>query len=191
MTQTSRALVRDGIAQFFGGTQWDPIFKCYRAGPLLQYGLSTVRPYQPKREPDTDYVMGLNPGRGMGAMMVLELAETRDNLLTSPGLPAGIHGGQRRLVYPVKCHVFHLAHMPYAEDAEADIDALDQAIHEHIYTDLTLGTSPSDGPPMIYQAGVSEAGIRTVIDPSENYKEIVATHFRVEFDAEVQIVISS
>lgn len=189
MTQTSRALVRDAIAQFFGGTQYDPAFRCYRGGPLLGYGLSTVRPYQPKREPDTDYVMGLNPGRGMGAIMVLDMAETKDNLLTSPGLPAGIKGGQRRLVYPVKCHVFHLAHMQYAEDAEADIDALAQAIHEHIYSDLTLGTGTTM-PPMIYQAGVSSAGIRTVIDPSENWKEIVATHFSVSFDAEVQIVIS-
>jgi len=191
LTATSKALVRDGIAQFFGGTQWDPAFKCYRAGPLLQYGLSTVRPYQPKREPDTDYVMGLNPGRGMGAMMVLDLAETRDTLWTGPGLPAGIQGGRRHLVYPVKCHVFHLAHMPYAEDAEADVEALVEAIHDHIYTDLTLGTSPSDGPPMIYQAGVSDGGIHSVVDPSENYKEIVATHFCVQFDAEVQIVISS
>lgn len=191
MTQVSRALVRDGIAQFFGGTNWDPAFRCYRGGPLLQYGLSTVRPYQPKREPDTDYVMGLNPGRGMGAIMILDLAETKDNLWTGPGLPAGIQGGRRRLCYPVKCHVFHLAHMPYAEDAEADIDALSQAIHERIYSDLTLGTTPAAGPPMIYQAGVSEAGIHTVIDPSENYKEVVATHFSVSFEAEVQIVISS
>jgi hypothetical protein len=189
LTEVSRALVRDGIAQFFGGTQWDPAFRCYRGGPLLSYGLSTVRPYQPKREPDTDYVMGLNPGRGMGAMMVLELAETRDNLLTMTGLPAGIKGGQRHLVYPVKCHVFHLAHMRYAEDAEADVDGLAEAIQDLIHSDLTLGTGGVT-PPMIYQAGVSEAGIHTVIDPSENFKEIVATHFSVSFDAEVQIVIS-
>ena len=188
MTETSRPAVRTAIAQFFGGTNYDSIFRCYRGGPLLQYGLSTVRPYQPKRVPDTDYVMGLNPGRGMGAMMVLQMAETRDNILTSPGLPAGIHGGQRHLVYPVKCHVFHMAHMPYAEDAEADVDELDQAIHEFIYADPTLGTGTTM-PPMIYQAGISSAGIRTQIDDSQGYEEIVVTHFCVEFDAEVQIVI--
>lgn len=189
MTQTSRKLVRLAIAQFFGGTQYDDTFRCYRGGPLLGYGLSTVRPYQPKREPDTDYVMGLNPGRGMGAIMALQMGETRDTLLTVPGLPAGVKGGQRRLVYPVKCHVFHLAHMQYAEDAEADIDDLAEAIQDLIHSDLTLGTGITS-PPMIYQAGVSEAGIHTVIDSSENYKEMVATHFCVEFDAEVQIVIS-
>jgi hypothetical protein len=45
-------------------------------------------------------------------------------------------------------------------------------------------------PPMIYQAGVSSTGIRSVIDPSDVWKEITVTHFCVEFDAEVQIVIS-
>jgi hypothetical protein len=182
VTGTSRSIVRNGIAQFFGGTSYDETFRCYRGGPLLSYGLSTVRPYQPKREPDHDYVMGLNPGRGMGAMMVLQMAETRDTILTGPQLPAGTKGGQRHLVYPVRCHVFHMAHMPYAEDAEADIDALAQAIQEHIYGDFTLGG-------ICYQAGMSSAGIRTVIDPSENWKEIVGTHFCVEFEAEVQTTI--
>jgi hypothetical protein len=126
--------------------------------------------------------MGLNPGRGMGAFMVLQMAETRDTLLTGPGLPAGAKGGQRHLVYPVQCHVFHMAHMPYAEDAEADIDDLDQAIHERIYGDPTLGG-------ICYQAGINSTGIRTTINDSEVYKEITVTHFRVMFDAEVQTTI--
>ncbi len=188
MTVTSRPAVRTAIAQFFGGTNYDSTFRCYRGGPLLSYGLSTVRAYQAKRIPDTDYVMGLNPGRGMGALMVIQMSETRDTIRTGPGLPAGIHGGQRHLVYPVQCHVFHMAHLPYAEDAEADIDALDQALHEFIYADPTLGTGTTM-PPMIYQAGMSSAGIRTVIDDSSDYKEITVTHFRIMFDAEVQIVI--
>ena len=188
MTEVSRKLVRTAIAQYFGGTNYDSIARCYRGGPLLSFGLSTVRAYQPKREPDTDYVMGLIPGRGMGAMMVIQMKNTRDNILTTPGLPAGIHGGQRHLVYPVKCHVFHMAHMPYAEDAEADVDELDQALHEFIYADPTLGTGGTM-PPMIYQAGINSAGIQTSIDDSEVWKEITLTHFCLEFDAEVQIVI--
>jgi len=182
VTVTSRTIVRTGIAQFFGGTNYDDTFRCYRGGPLLSSGLSTVRAYQPKREPDTDYVMGLTPGRGMGAMMILEMPRTRDHLLTTPGLPAGIHGGQRHLVYPVKCHVFHMAHMPYAEDAEQDVDNLDQAIHELIYSDPTLGG-------ICYQAGIDSAGIDSVIDPSSKWNEITVTHFQVGFNAEVQIVI--
>jgi len=89
---TSRSIVRTGIAQFFGGTNYDSNFRCYRGGPLLSSGLSTVRAYQPKREPDTDYVMGLNPGRGMGALMVLEMAETRDTFLTLGTIPAASAG---------------------------------------------------------------------------------------------------
>jgi hypothetical protein len=183
LTNTSRAIVRTGIAQFFGGTNYDSTFRAYRGGPLASYGLSTVRPYQAKRIPDTDYVMGLNPGRGMGALMVLQMPETRDVIRTGPQLPAGTKGGQRKITYPVQCHVFHMAHQPYAEDAEADIDALDQAIHERIYGDFTLGG-------ICYQAGMSQAGIRTMIDPSEEWKEITVTHFRVMFDVEVQTTIT-
>lgn len=183
MTVTSRSIVRTGIAQFFGGTTYVTEARAYRGnGPLASFGLSTVRAYQPKRMSDMDYVMGQAAGRGMGAAMVLQMADTRDNLLTGPQLPAGIGGGQRKLVYPVNAHFYHMAHMAYAEDAEADVDALDQAVHEHIYSDFTLGG-------ICYQAGMSSAGIRTVIDESEVYKEITVTHFRVSFDAELQIIV--
>ena len=181
MAVTSRTIVRTGIAQFFGGTNYDTTFRCYRGGPLLSSGLSTVRPYQTKREPDTDYVMGLSPGRGMGAIMVLEMPRTRDRILTVPGMPASSQG-LRKLVYPVQCHVFHMAHQPYAEDAEEDVDNLDQAIHERIYSDPTLGA-------VCYQAGMDSAGIDTIVDPSENWREVIVTHFVVRFDAEVQIQI--
>ena len=109
MTATSRKIVRNGIAQFFGGTNYDETFRCLRGGPLHSYGLSTVRPYQAKRIPDTDYVMGLNPGRGMGAIMVLEMPETRDYTLTTGQIPQTLNG-QRHIVYPVRCHVYHMAH---------------------------------------------------------------------------------
>ncbi|TVZ01270.1 hypothetical protein EAS64_33875 [Trebonia kvetii] len=182
MTLTSRSIVRTAVAQYFGGTTYDTTFKAYRNGPLNSYGLSTVRAYQPKRLPDLDYVLGQNPGRGMGAVMILEMNETRDNPLTITQLP-GHNGGQRRIVYPFQLHVFHMAHKNYAEDAEADIDELDQAIHELIYADPTLGGA-------CYQAGLDSFGIRTLIDQPEVWDEITNTHFRVMFDAEVSIIIS-
>jgi hypothetical protein len=104
MAETSRSIVRNGVAQFFGGTTFDPTFKAYRDGPLMQYGLSTVRAYQPKELPDFDYVLGQQPGRGMGTVMILELNETRDAPLTITQLPGS--RGQRKLVYPVQCHLF-------------------------------------------------------------------------------------
>lgn len=182
MTATSRTIVRTGIAEFFGGTTFDSTFRAYRNGPLNSYGLSTVRAYQPKKLPDFDYVLGQAPGRGMGAVMILELNETRDVPYTVTQFPSP-SGGQRKLVYPVQCHVFHMAHQDFAEDAEADIDALDQAIHEHIYSDPTLGG-------ICYQAGLDAVGIRTMIDQPEVWDEITLTHFRVIFDAELMIIAS-
>lgn len=179
MAQTSRTIVRTGVAQYFGGTIYDSTFRAYRNGPLNSYGLSTVRPYQPKRLPDFDYVLGQNAGRGMGAVMVLEMNETRDNILTITQLPGNLNN-QRKLVYPFQLHVFHMAHERFAEDAEADVDALDQALHEHIYADPTLGG-------ICYQAGIDAIGIRTLIDQPEMWKELTLTHFRVILDAEVAI----
>jgi hypothetical protein len=131
---------------------------------------------------DMDYVIGQAAGRGMGAAMVIEMNETRDYTLTLTQKINGTQGGQRHLVYPVQCHLFHMAHQPYAEDAEADVDLLAQAIQELIYGDFTLGG-------ICYQAGIDSAGIRTLIDPSEEYKEITVTHFRVNFNAEVQTIV--
>jgi hypothetical protein len=187
MAETSRTIVRTGVAQFFGGTTYDEKFRAYRNGPLMSYGLSTVRAYQPKRMPDMDYVLGQNPGRGMGAVMVLEMNETRDTPITVGQKPATLNG-QRGLVYPLQCHVFHMAHMPYAEDAEADVDELDQALHEQMYSDPTLGG-------ICYQAGMDSLGIRSLIDqpevwsPSDGGGEVLITHFRLMFDAQVQIVV--
>jgi hypothetical protein len=183
MTVTSRSIVRTGIATFFGGTTYDSTFRCYRYGPLMNNGLSTVRAYQPKKLPDFDYVLGQQSGRGMGAVMILEMPETRDTVVTGSQFPANSAGGRRHLVYPVQCHLFHMAHESYAEDAEADVDALDQAIHERIYSDPTLGG-------ICYQAGIDAFGIRTLIDQPEIWDQITLTHFRVIFDAEVQIVVT-
>ena len=180
MAETSRTIVRTAIAQYFGGTTYDSVAKAYRGGPLMTYGLSTVRAYQPKRLPDMDYVIGQNPGRGMGAVAVLEMNETRDNFRTLPGFG----NGQRFLVYPIQLHIFHMAHEAYAETAEADVDELDQALHELIYADPTLGGA-------CYQAGIDQYGIRTLIDQPEVWDEITVTHFRVNFDAEVQIVVGT
>lgn len=171
--------MRTGVAEYFGGTNYDSTFRAYRDGPLASYGLATVRPYQAKRIPDSDTV--ITPGRGMGAFAVIEMSETHDLPLTVTQIPANA-GGQRKLVYPIQFHVYHMAEMPYAEDAEADVDALDQAIHELIYADPTLGG-------ICYQAGIDSVGIHSVIDQSDFVNEMTLTHFRVEFDAEVSIVI--
>lgn len=131
--------------------------------------------------PDTDYVFGQVPGRGMGAYAYVGMPETIDTQLTVGLLPP-TSGGQRHLTYPIQLHVYHLAYEAHSEDAESDVDLLDQAIHELVYADPTLGGA-------CYQAGISRSGIRTLIEPAYLWNELTATEFTVSFDAEVQIVV--
>lgn len=177
-TATSRQLVRDGIAQYFGGSTFDQEARAYRGtGPLLSAGLSTVRAYTSKRLNDNDYVLGQAVGRGMGAYMIVELPidiERREAL-------GGPSSGIKRIVYNVVLHCFHLAHKAHAEDAEKDVDLLAEAIKDQIRADRTLGG-------IVSQAGESQAGIRTEISVSDMTDEITGTYFSIAFEADVHIV---
>jgi hypothetical protein len=176
---TSRKLVRVAIAQYFGGTTYDPLARAYRgSGPLFSSGLSSVRAYRSKRLADNEYVLNQAAGRGMGAYMIVEMPSSVEERRT---LPAGT--GRKRKTYMVNLHTYHLAYEQHAEDAEADCDDLSEAIEDLIHGDVTLGTAG-----MIYQAGESHMGIRTVIAPSGTYKEKTRTYIRVQFEAEVEIV---
>lgn len=127
-------------------------------------------------------MFGQTPGRGMGAFAMVEMSETHNTVLTLGQKPA-VSGGQRKLVYPVKLHGYHMAMEQHTEDAEADVDALVEAIQDRLHSDPTMGG-------ICYQAGMNSAGIRTVIYPAELWKEITLTAFVFEFDAEVQIIVS-
>lgn len=173
---TSRQIVRTGIARFFGGTTYDTASRSYRGnGPLQANGLSTVRAYAPKRVSDRDYVIGQTAGRGMGAFMEVCMPSDRE---IRRAFPAG--SGKKRITYQVILSVFHLAHQNYAEDAEADVDLLAEAVKGLIQGDVTLGG-------VAYQAGESAAGIQVKIGPSQITKEITGTQFDVSLEAEVEI----
>lgn len=186
MTTTSRAVVRTGIAEYFGGSTYDAETRAYRgSGPLVGSGLSTVRAYQPKRASDTDYVWNQAAGRGMGASMVVELGDDTEirragNAGGGVSFPAG---GRKRITYTPTLHIFHLAYAEHAEDAEADVDALIEAIKGLFHADVTLGRIPG-----LYQAGESPYGIRTRIYPSVDVKEKTTTYASIKFEAEVEIV---
>lgn len=184
MTATSRTIVRTGIAEFFGGTQFDAKARAYRGAipaALFGAGLSTVRAYRPKRLNDADYVKGQAAGRGMGAYLYVELP--RDTEIRR-AIPAIGQAGRKRITYTVTLHVFHLAHQAYAEDAEADVDNLLEEIKSQIRSDVTLGSIPG-----VYQAGENVNGIRTQVFPSILGKdEITATYATVTFDAEAEII---
>jgi hypothetical protein len=183
LSTTSRAQVRFAVAQFFGGTNYDSLSRAYRGnGPLFSSGLSTVRAYRSKRLSDEEYVLGQAAGRGMGAYMIVEMPSSIEIRRTLPAVT-----GRKRKTYTVNLHTYHLAYQDHAEDAEADCDALSEAIEDLIHADVTLGTATSSGA-MIYQAGESHMGIRTAILPSATIKEKTKTYIRISFEAEVEIV---
>lgn len=179
---TSRTIVRAGVAQFFGGTTYDPIARAYRgSGPLASAGLSTVRAYPSKRISDKEYVMEAAEGRGMGAAMVVELPKDREYRV---GL-GGAHSGEKRIDYDTVLAVFHLAHMQHAEDAGQDVDLLIEAIKDQIRSDRTLGG-------ICIEAGETQddfaRGIEVDVGQPEVFEERVLTSFTIAFSTVVYIV---
>ncbi|MEV0968512.1 hypothetical protein [Microtetraspora glauca] len=173
----TRAAVRDGIAKYFGGP-YVPEFRCYRPGPLLAYGLATVRPYLAKRVPDQDYTIGLPPGRGMGTYAVVHLEAANERREAWGGATSG----WKHITHAVTLQLFHLSTQPLAEDAQADLDALLEAIGDLIHADRTLGEA-------VLQAGESTNGIRYWLSQPtyDQGSEHVRTLATVSFDADVYI----
>jgi hypothetical protein len=173
----SRAVVRDGIARFFGGP-YDSQALVYRPGPLLPYGLATVRAYLPKRAADTDYTAGLPAGRAMGAYAVVHLGDTVERRVAIGGATSG----WKHRAYQVTLHVYHLAMTALAEDAQADLDLLLEQITALVHGDRTLGGA-------VLQAGESPAGIRTTLrQPAyDQGSEHIRTYASVGFDADVYL----
>jgi len=176
VTATTRAQVRTGIAQFFGGTTWDATGRIYRPTPLADVGLAGVRPYMGKRLPDSDFTHGLAEGRGMGAVMLVHLpsdTETRDSF-------GGPLSGIRLDRVTVQLYVYHRAQAPHAEDAQADLEELLQAIRDRIHGDRTLGGT-------VVQAGEGQGGyITTDMDvPVVARNDAVESTARVSFNADL------
>jgi hypothetical protein len=132
----SRRSVRQGVATFFGGTTFDPVSRTYTGGPLTSSGLGAARAYYPANIPDTDYFIGLPPGRGMGALMGVHLPDVGPEWREALG---GATAGIKGVPYQVELHFYHLSTMGHTEDAQADLDALLDAAKGLIYGDRTLG----------------------------------------------------
>ncbi|WP_214103234.1 hypothetical protein [Acrocarpospora catenulata] len=173
----SRASVRAGIAEFFGG----PLIAgqdVYRGGPLQAYGLATVRAAQAKQIPDTDYTAGLPSGRAMGTVGVVHLGISTERRVAL----GGETGGWKHRVYQVTLHLYHLANTPTTEAVIADLDELLERVTARIHGDRTLGGTA-------LQAGESSAGIKTFLgEPAiSGTPERIRTYASVAFDADVYI----
>lgn len=147
----SRAAVRDGIAQYFGGATFDADDRLYRPTPLAAAGLAGVAPYFAPAFPDEVIaIKGLAADRGRGAVMCVHIAETtevRDSL-----------GGIMAVPYDVQLYLWYLALIPHTQDAQADLDALVQAVTDMIRADPTLGGT-------VVQAGEGTRGITVQVPP--------------------------
>lgn len=144
----TRADVRQGVATYFGGITYDPVYRIWRPTPLAAAGLAGVRQFFPKRQSDDDFTFGYDPPRGMGAVMVVHIPNESEVRIAIQGATGGI----KRQTYAVELHLFHLAMRPHTEDAQADFDGLIEAITDRIRADRTLGG-------IVVQAGEGDAGI--------------------------------
>ncbi|MEU0516641.1 hypothetical protein [Streptosporangium sp. NPDC006007] len=177
MTAVTRAGVRGGIARWLGGT-YTAAERCYQGGPLQAYGLATVRSFFAKRVSDQEYTAGLAPGRSMGAVAVVHLGDSTERRIAV----GGATDGWKHRFYAVTLHLYHLAQVPQAEDAQADLDELLEAIATLVHADRTLGGT-------VTQAGESTSGIRFFLGQPEYTPppEYIRTYASVTFDADTYI----
>lgn len=176
---STRELVRRGIAEFFGGPldMTDPAAQVYRPGPLLVNGLATTRAYFEKRIAESDYTIGLDPDRGMGAVMVVQLGPVTETRAAMGGATSG----WRNRTYQVVLNVYHYGTPPRPEVAQADVDQLIDAIIDRIHSDRTLGDT-------VMQAGESSRGIASAADlPTYTEGDRSFIRASVSFDATVYI----
>lgn len=168
----TRAAVRNGIASYFGGSNYNATDRIWRDGPLASAGLAGVRAYFPKRAPDGDYTVDLAPGRAMGAVMVVHIPNETEVRIAIQGATGGI----KRQTYSVELHLYHLAQTPHTEDAQADFDGLLDAITDRIRADRTLGG-------IVVQAGEGDAGITKAMSEPYVKNERTKSYGIVRFDA--------
>lgn len=141
---TTRKIVHDGIAAWFGGT-YQPAFRCWQNGALVSSGLGTVRKAFPKEINDNDFTAGMAAGRNMGAFMVVDIPSDKENREAIAGAPVVDGGGNitaggiKVVESKVNLEVFHMSQVDYTEDAVDDVDQLVEAIKQRIRIDRTLG----------------------------------------------------
>lgn len=183
---TSRSLVRQGVGAYLGGT-WVEDIRGYQGGSLTANGLGTVRVGFPKRLDFNNFVAGAAAGRGMGAFMIVTFAHEREYRRAMAGPPVSTagtitSGGIKFIQYTVTLHVFHIAQKGYAEDAQADVDLLIEAIKQQIRLDRTLGGICTDAGETTYGIQVDES------QPGVDGNDRTGTYFKVTFDIRCQIV---
>lgn len=175
---TTRQAVRTGMATYFGGTLVSSD-RSWQNGPLTASGLGAVKAYIGKGVPDSDYVAGMAAGRGMGAIALIQLAQShRFRQAFGGGTAQNVATGWKQETFTVTLHLYHIAEQPHVEDAEADLEALIQAVITLIEADRTLGQT-------VVQAGEGLQGIDSAMDvPEINQRGRARTYATVTFAVE-------
>lgn len=137
----SKQGVLDGICRYFGGP-YDPQTRTYRSSPLSQYGVGVVRRAWAKRDDHQDYFWGQGAGARTGCQIVVFIPH-RHEFRKALG---GEHNGQKQINYQVTLNCYIRSRAEYAEDAQDDVQALEDALGEWMHLDRTLGGA-------VFQAG--------------------------------------
>ncbi|MCW2639525.1 MAG: hypothetical protein JWP76_1831 [Dactylosporangium sp.] len=149
----SRRDVRTGVAAYFGGStvtaaDW------YQPTPLTALGLAGVKAYYQNRFDDHEYRTTLDPATRTGAIMCVHLSDDAEKRLAI--------GGILDAPFNVSLFLFFLTLTPSQANAQADRDALLEAIRARLRADPTVGMGVNSGSPTIVtQAGEGPAGITT------------------------------
>ena len=164
-----RQLVRQAVAQYFGGTLVTADAGiCYQGGPLVSSNLGTAFPYKIKKgAPDQYYTEGMAAGAGWGAVMTVTLGPVK--IARRPdGAMGGPTSGWRSRHYTTRCSFEVISYEPHLETAEAGLDNLVDAWLDLFYLDRTLGTTSNIYPTgrLITQAGEGAPGI-VIGEPGE------------------------
>lgn len=133
--------VYDGICQYFGGP-YDPQTRTYRSSPLSQFGVGVVRRAWAKRDDHEDYFWGQPPGARTGCQIVLFIPRHSERRVAL----GGAHSGMKQITYEVTLNCYIRSRCEHAEDAQDDVQALEDALVEHMRLDRTLGGA-------VFQAG--------------------------------------
>lgn len=163
-----RQLVRNAVAQYFGGPLvTSDAGTCYQGGPLVSFGLGTAYPYTVRHVPDAYFTAGMPAGQDWGVVMSTTRVE-RGSMRDSYG---GRFSGWRARTYVITCELALICELPHIEVAGAGLDDLIDQVHALIAADRTLGTSGAPNGVQILQAGEGRTGIRDVTGKFEAIDE--------------------
>ena len=131
----SQASVIDAIGTWFGGTlQTDPDGgkRWYGGGPIPALGAMYVG--FPSKFSGSQFTRSLPKGTPSGAIAVIKNEEPHEERVSFGG-----PGAWWRVAHPITILVYHRSTHTHAEDARADLRALQQAMRDRLRSDTTLG----------------------------------------------------